>query len=381
MTQPSKPSAALSAALGGQWADTYRLLEQQLAQLTSELERVRDERERQAQRLSGVLDALPAAVVVIDGSGRVGEHNHAATELFGEALQGALWREVIARSFVPQVDAHDLLMTNGRIVSLSIAPLGSEPGQILLFNDITETRRLQEHLHRQQRLLDMGQMAANLAHQIRTPLASALLYASQLCRPALTPDKRQRFADNTVNSLKRLERLINNMLLFTRGGVGGEEVLDPAELLQELLVALRPQFSISGVELSLQLETGGERVRANRSVLLSALENLATNAMQALVNRGEVVLFCRPAAAGSVDLGVHDDGPGVAPEMQATLFEPFSTDRARGTGLGLSIVRLVAQAHHGEAWFESQPGDTTFAIRLQAAAVEAGDQSTHTEVA
>jgi len=371
----SHPSSTVTA-LQGQWADTYRLLEQRVAALTAELQELRSERlaelaekEALARRLQTVLNALPGAVVVLDGNGRIGSHNQAATQLFGTPLAGVSWREVIARCFVPQISpAADLALHDGRIVTLSTCPLGAEPGQILLFQDVTESRRMQEHLQRQQRLLDMGRMAASLAHQIRTPLAAALLYASQLKHPALSDDRRQRFAERTVASLQQLEGLIANMLHFARGGVSGSELLAADELLHELHTTLETQ--VAGRNVEWRGEAVGLHVRGNRSLLLSAWQNLVNNALQAAGEGGRIEIFCRKAAGDGVEFGVHDDGPGVAPEMQAHLFEAFSSTRPRGTGLGLAIVRAVAQAHHGEAWYRSKPGDTTFAMRLPLVPVE-----------
>jgi two-component system sensor histidine kinase FlrB len=368
MASPLPSSTA--TALQGQWAETYRLLDQRVAALTAELHELRSERLVQlaekaalAQRLRNVLDALPGAVVVLDGSGRIGSHNQAAAQLFGAPLTGIAWREVITRCFVPQAaPAADLVLHDGRIVTLSTCPLGAEPGQILLFQDVTENRQMQAHLQRQQRLLDMGRMAASLAHQIRTPLAAALLYASQLKHPALTDDKRRRFAERTVASLQQLESLIANMLHFARGGVSGEEVLAAEELLHALRSAMEMQTA--GRAVSWRCEADGLQVRGNRALLLSAWQNLVNNALQAAGAAGHIEIFCRAASGDGVEFGVHDDGPGVAPEMQAHLFEAFSTTRPRGTGLGLAIVRTVAQAHHGEAWCRSRPGDTTFAMRL-----------------
>lgn len=371
----SLPSSNV-AALQGQWADTYRLLEQRVAALTAELHELHSERlaqlaekEALAQRLQNVLDALPGAVVVLDGSGRVRSHNQAAVQLFSEPLTGMAWREVIARCFVPQTSpTTDLILHDGRIVTLSTCPLGAEPGQILLFQDVTENRRLQAHLQRQQRLLDMGRMAASLAHQIRTPLAAALLYASQLKYPALADDKRQHFAERTVASLQQLEGLIANMLHFARGGVSGSEVVVAEELMQELRTAVEAQTA--GRVVSWHCMTAGLNVRGNRTLLLSAWQNLIHNAIQAVGEGGAIEVFCRPAPGDGIDFGVHDNGPGVAPEIQAHLFEPFSSTRPRGTGLGLAIVRTVAQAHHGDAWCRSRPGDTTFAMRLPLLPVE-----------
>ncbi len=374
MSEPSDhPPSAPRQALAAQWQSTYGLLQQRVDALTAELQQMREERREQqaqndtlARRLQALLEALPAAVLVIDGQGQIQDHNPAAAALFGQPLHRRLWREVIAQAFLPQVPgAQELTLRNGRLVTLSTSPLGTSPGQVLLFHDVTETRQLQQQLHHHQRLVDMGRMVAGLAHQIRTPLATALLYASQLTQPTLTEERRLRFADKSVAGLKQLERLIANMLSYARGNVDGAEWLTTDTLLAEMRALLEGQGA-AGIQCQWRNDAPAVALRGNRTMLLSAWQNLASNAMQALAGRGRLTLFCRPAGGNGVELGVEDDGPGVPPEMQARLFEPFASGRERGTGLGLAIVRTVAKAHHGDVWFRSAPGDTTFAMRLPA---------------
>src|SRR5690606_13169564 len=124
------------------------------------------------------LDILPGGVVVLDGRGRVIEANPLALELLGEPLLGVFWREVIQRSFAPRADdGHEISLQDGRRLSLATRSLAGEPGQLILLTDLTETRRLQDELARHARLSALGRMVASLAHQIRTPLSTALLYA------------------------------------------------------------------------------------------------------------------------------------------------------------------------------------------------------------
>lgn len=366
--------------------DNNLLLEQRIVALTDELERLRDERavqlaEKQAlaSHLRNVLDGLPAAVVVLDGSGVITECNRAATTLFSDALLGIAWRDVIVRDFQPlPLHNHDLILKTGRILALSTCPLGTAPGQILLFEDVTDMRCAQDALARQQRILDLGQMAANIAHQIRTPLASALLYASHLERPDLAIDIQQRFATKAVRSLRQLENLVANMLLFARGEIGNEQVIMAGDLLKELHTGMASLLSESGIRYSVEGLCEATAIRVNRTMMLSALQNLVSNAAQSVGTMGHVTLYCHCAPSNSVDLGVRDDGPGVAPEIQNHLFTPFSTTRDAGTGLGLAIVRAIAHAHHGEVWFESSPGNTTFAVRLPA--VAACDDNSDVEI-
>ncbi len=342
----------------------------ELALLRAQLERAREERlaelhakERLAHRLQSLLDVMPAGVVVLDGFGQVQECNPTAVELLGTPLKGEAWRHVMIRAFDP-TPGHDLRLRDGRMVHLSTCPLGGDPGQMLLLQDVTDSRLLQQRVEHHRRLADMGRMAANLAHQIRTPLASALLYASQLRQPGVGEERRHRFAEKAVAGLKQLEQLVNDMLLFARGEVEAAELLPVRDLLEQALSGSKPLMEEAAIRAEL---TGGEgvEVRGNRAMLVSALRNLIDNAVEAVGKGGCIRLAAQLVPQGGVDLLVQDDGAGVPEAIRATLFEPFQTTRSNGTGLGLAVVRMVARAHGGEAWFRSDAEKgSVFAMRL-----------------
>ena len=239
--------------LSAQLADSYQQLEVRVAGLTEALETEKDERikeltekERVASRLASLLHALPGGVVVIDDRGNVQEHNPAAELLLGQPLLGLPWAEIIQRSFAPRSDdGHDISLVDGRKVNISTCPLGSEPGQILLITDVTEIRYLQDRMGQQQRLAAMGKMAASLAHQIRTPLSSALLYVSNLKRQVLSDDDRFVLTDKMTSRLRHLEQLIEDMLLYSREGKVGEELFSSQMLLDELYQGLEPHLELT----------------------------------------------------------------------------------------------------------------------------------------
>ncbi len=169
-------------ALSERLSAAYAQLEQQVAELTRELAGSRSacdsenlQRKQLADRLTALLEAMPAAVVLVDGRDRVDRFNPVAEALFQGLRWGRRWSEVLQDNLQSRLGSGDWLLLDGQRVSVSQRPLG-DGGQILVMIDTTEQRRLEERLQRQSRLSDMGEMAAQLAHQIRTPLATALLY-------------------------------------------------------------------------------------------------------------------------------------------------------------------------------------------------------------
>lgn len=218
---------ALFNQVSSQLSQSYSLLEARVSELKGELavvsaQRIDElsEKERLANRLQNLLDLLPGGVIVIDGQGLVREANPAACELLGEPLIGQLWRQVIARSFAPRKDdGHEVSLRDGRRLSIATRSLDAEPGQLVLLNDLTETRRLQDQLARHERLSSLGRMVASLAHQIRTPLSAAMLYAGHLAdnEQALSAQTRQRFAATLKERLHELEHQVRDMLVFARG--------------------------------------------------------------------------------------------------------------------------------------------------------------------
>lgn len=216
---------ALFNQMSSQLSESYSLLEERVTELKGQLalvsaQRMEElaEKERLANRLQSLLDLLPGGVIVIDAHGVVREANPAALGLLGEPLVGMLWREVIARCFAPREDdGHEISLRDGRRLSIATRSLNGEPGQLILLNDLTDTRRLQEQLARHERLSALGRMVASLAHQIRTPLSAALLYAGHLSEQALPTDQQQRFAGRLKERLHELEHQVRDMLVFARG--------------------------------------------------------------------------------------------------------------------------------------------------------------------
>lgn len=375
LTSPDALQLAFRAfsELSSELSSAYQTLQGRVEQLTHEVELANrqrlveiSEKERIASRLENLLQLLPGGVVVLNSHGQVSDCNPAAVELLGEPLKSQFWRDIIRERFAPRMDdGHEISLKSGRRVSLATRSLNDEPGQIILLTDQTETRRLQQHLSRHQRLSAMGKMVSSLAHQIRTPLSAAMLYAGQLDNPQLTCEQSEKFRSKLMSRLHNMERQVKDMLIFARGDTVLDELINVQSLLEELNIAaevvLRSSFSCEW-----RNDAGPVAIRCNRESLIGALLNLIENALQACQQAGKhggalqigAERITGPQGEDFLRVYVRDSGPGISAALLEQITEPFFTTRPQGTGLGLAVAQVVAKAHQGQFFIESrQAGD------------------------
>ena len=342
----------------------YGALERQVEALTAELAAANGALRQQYQekaalteRLTRLLEALPAGVAVLDRDGRLDVANPAADHLLGTPALGMAWQEIERKCLQPTETAGEMNVGERR-VAMTVTSLDAGGGRIVLLHDVTEAHRLKVQAERHERLAAMGEMAAQLAHQLRTPIAAALLYAGNLENPDIPTASRVSIAQKTVGRLKHLERLIQDMLLFARGEVLGREAFAVEELLSEMAHTFEPLARAKGVTFELSAAPAALQLTGNRKALAGALTNLLENALQAVPAGGWVRLGVE-ATEDRLAFTVKDNGRGMAPDVVARLFEPFFTTRAEGTGLGLAIARGVARAHGGGIDVVSELGQGT----------------------
>jgi two-component system sensor histidine kinase FlrB len=346
-------------------AGAYTSLQEQVAGLTAELalangrlKREYEEKTALNERLALLLDTLPAGVAVVGADGRVEQANPAAAAILGADIEGRDWTEFAAANLAQTATPGEWEMPRlgGRRVSITDTRLASGGGRIVLIHDVTEAHRMKTQAARNERLAAMGEMAAGLAHQLRTPLAAALLYAGALENPRLPEAERTRCGTRVVERLQHLERLIRDMLSFARGEASGGESIAVSALLAEAAQVFEPLARRREVAFVVADESRGAVVSGSRKTLAGALVNLMENALDACASGGRIELAAG-LADGTVCIRVRDNGRGMDAATQARLFEPFFTTRAEGTGLGLAIARGVARAHGGGIEVDSAPGN------------------------
>jgi len=351
-----------------QLAESYHVLENRVSELNQELNTVTAQRyeelaekERIANRLESLLNFLPGGVVVLDAKGRVTECNPAAREMLGEPLEGEQWRDVNARCFAPRRDdGHEVSTRDGRRISIATRSLQKD-GQIILLTDQTETRRLQGELSRHERLSALGKMVSALAHQIRTPLSAAMLYAGHLCSNKINQDKRQQFSEKLLRRLNHMERQVQDMLLFVKGELPLNDWISINELQQTLEEEIEVAVDSARAHCTWRNDCGDRFIQCHREALTGALINLVNNAIQAVDGEARIHIRFAFLTQDRLAISVLDNGPGIAEDMMSTVSDLFVTTKPQGTGLGLAVVQAVAKAHSGKFVLRSQADKGTSA--------------------
>lgn len=323
------------------------------------------ESNQQVVHLRSLIDAIPGGVVVLDPHGIIVELNAAARQLLGESVQQQPWRSIVQQVFLPELDQGELKTEDGRQFSISTKPLGYAPGQILLLSDVTQTRQLQRTAQQNRHLMTMGKMMASLAHQIRTPLASAMLYLSQIVESKLDQDTHLRFSEKALARIKHIEKIINDMLVFAHGGQFNMSQFSIGSLLTELHDQFIPMLEQKSASLTISNHYPELKLQGNKDALLGALGNLCMNALDASDSKPIISIKISLSNKGHLLVIVDDRGCGMDTQMRHHLFDPFFTTKVDGTGLGLAVVKSVIESHEGSISVASRPGvGTRFRIQL-----------------
>lgn len=385
-----KDAFNLFNSMSAQLSQSYEFLESRVEELSGELaevslQRMRElaEKERIAERLESLLHMLPGGILLLDGEGRIRECNPAAQALLipseeqvagnansifeADVLLGQRWRDVIALRFSPKADdGHEISLVDGRRVSLQTASLGSEPGQIILITDQTETRKLQDSLSQHQRLSSMGNMVASLAHQIRTPLSAAMIYGEHLQNKDLPSAQREKFANKMMLRLHHLEHQIRDMLIFARGEAPLNDDLALSQLLHDWQEALEIPLQQHNASCEFQMNKVDVHIHCNRDALIGALMNLVNNALEACGQGAQLKVRVTVDKQYQVNIEIEDNGPGFGSKINEQILQPFFTTKSNGTGLGLAVVQAIARAHYGEFNIASGPQGAIASLRLPA---------------
>ncbi|MCK5830101.1 MAG: GHKL domain-containing protein [Methylococcales bacterium] len=346
---------------------SYQELEKQVVSLSGELAAARSERvktliekEKIADRLQQLLAALPAAVIVLNSEDQVVDCNTVAINYLSDSLIGQNWFDIVQRSLIDVFDnPHERQLKSGKRVSLTRNQLNHESGQIILLSDVSELRSLEDRLNQQKHLTAMGEMVASMAHQVRTPLSTAILYASQMNKATVTDNNRIKFSNKILERLHYLERQVNDMLIFAKEGRLAMELFSLKQFLAQVNENMNEITKESELAFTMTNDVRVDGMLGNEDALLGAVTNLLNNAVEALEGKGNISMKLTQVGQDNLQIQIKDDGPGIEEGKKQRVFEPFYTTKVKGTGLGLAVVNSVVRAHSGLIQCESKNGNGT----------------------
>lgn len=363
--------------------ESYQALAARLERLDMELAASNEalrvnlkENEEMRGHLSAVLESLTTGVIVADEEGRIQRCNRCAEMLLGVGRHRLIGQPIAGVLADCRLDegGYPLASPNGTPLSLSRAVLrnggGEATGSILLLQDISAVRRLEERLQRRDRLASMGEMVGRIAHEIRNPLGSVELFASMLRKDLRDDPERRRYAEHIGLAVEAMDRLLANLLVCTKPNCPRPAWHPAGQLVREALTLTGHATVREGLAIRLERDPAVTQIYCDDGQMKQVLVNLILNAIQAMPGDGALTLGVsrdRDALTGrpALRLSVADTGVGIEPEHRSRLFDPFFTTKEVGTGLGLAIVHAIVDGHRGRVEVESEVGrGTVFTITL-----------------
>jgi PAS domain S-box-containing protein len=266
-------------------------------------------------------------------------------------------------------------------VDYSCSPIhenDSITGCVVMFQDITERKRLERQVETAHRVTSLGRVAATIAHEFNNVLMGIQPFAEVIRRAAVNEEKVQKAANQIISSVGRGKRVTQEILRFTQPAEPAFQPVVLADWLQQLIPELSAMIG-QRIEIGIDAVPRPVTARCDPAQLQQVLTNLVLNARDAMPSGGKISLILSDhrdqrqfpfgtVPKGMVLLAVRDNGSGMIPEVRQSIFEPLFTTKRSGTGLGLAVAQQVIDRHRGAIHVESAPGQgTTFFILLQAA--------------
>jgi two-component system sensor histidine kinase PilS (NtrC family) len=353
----------LVAVLAGYLSRQLRMTGGQLSAKEADL------RELAAQQ-ELILGQMPSGLITCEPGGRVTFINRAGRQILGLDERhlpgdvGALIPGVL--SLGPVARRGELAVDTSRgkkILGLSVTPLGDREGSLLIvYQDLTDLRRVEDELKRVDHLAAMGRLSAQLAHEIRNPLAS-MRGSAQMLATDLAPDgANRRLAGILIRESDRLAHLVEDFLRFARPPPPERQACELDQLAAEVLEMLRADPLAAGSALEQALAP--VRAEVDPDQLRQVLLNLLRNALLAVQPRGKVKVTVE-RQEGAAKIRIWDSGGSIPPGDLDRIFDPFFTTRPGGTGLGLSTAHSIIRAHGGMIQVTSSPAQgTEFVVTL-----------------
>ncbi len=252
---------------------------------------------------------------------------------------------------------------SGKILGCSLSPLvdsnREKIGNILIFQDLTVIKEMEQQIEKNKRLAFAGEMAAGFAHEIRNPLASISGPIQMLSKDLRLDQTDRKLMQIILRGKDRLEGFVKDFLLLARPKQSERKDIDIKVIIDDVLESLRfsPEWN-ENIEVirNLSDQTG---IYGNKAEIRQVIWNLVLNAIQAMPDGGRLKIETTPDEKKYLEILISDNGCGIEEKNQDRVFEPFYTTKETGTGLGMAIVNRIVESHMGKIIIKSRLGKGT----------------------
>jgi len=327
------------------------------------------------------VDAITQAICILDAQGVVRRANRIFAGLLGTAVTALpgrpwlgllppVWADPVMRALADPGNTSVEVRAGERILLLTAYPTTeADGGTVLVFEDQTEKRRLQEQLIQSEKMSAIGQLIAGVAHDLNNPLASVVGFSDFLAEAGEVPPRLAEPLQVIRQEAERAATIVKNLLSFARRQEGERQRQPIKPILESTLQLLANQLMASRIEATLRVEPGLPDVEVNGNQIKQVFVNVINNGAQAIAETGQGgrIWVTAKRWLDGVAVSVTDSGPGIPEEIAARVFEPFFTTKpeGKGTGLGLSICQGILKEHGGRLTLEAKPGaGATFVVEL-----------------
>jgi PAS domain S-box-containing protein len=367
----------------------FENLNRELEQKNRRLESILAEKEEVRNYLETILESLTTGVIVTDLAGRITMMNgcagrftqmgpDAAGKDIADLFSGSeeMDKYLSDRTASRELHGKRKIRQGERILEVLTSPVktreGNRVGTVYILLDATRVEKLEEMAKRTEKFAAMGEMAADIAHEVRNPLGSIALSASLLLK-GLTDEKSRDRAARIIHSVRNVDNKIANLLLFTRKPEPVFRDLRIYDILQDILKFSAEILEKEGIRLSVRLTGANPLVRADGELLKQVFLNIILNAVQAMRGGGKLMIesrrhtdpALRPGMERTVELRFADTGDGIGAEDRKRIFDPFFSTKEGSSGLGLAIVHNIIDLHRGTVDVEKgERGGSVFTVLL-----------------
>lgn len=361
----------------------FKKLNLELDKKNKELQNSLSKIEEMQTYLDSILQSMENGVIGIDTQGIITHFNRAASEITGydpseilnkpyasifseenrkepellSILKNETYTGKLKEKIIKHKDSHPIPITYHQ--SLLRDKKGRKLGAVEIFSDISKIKALEEEMQRTRTMAALGEMSATVAHEIRNPLGAMGMWVALLEKDLEPEDPKRRIVVKITEGLSRLNKIVSNLLVFTRPVKVEHKRVDIRYIVKENIDFIRVETESINPQINIKYTYSDNpiEVSIDPEKISQVLLNLCLNAVQAMPKGGTLSVTVSEEAHGYVIINIEDTGCGIPEENLQKIFDPFFTTKEDGTGLGLAIVKKYVELHCGYIEVKSRVGE------------------------